>query len=74
MEEKTELMQSCEDLDCSTCDYALECFPPCKEETLLFRRSLKIKAVQRLMREIKEIDKELAEMMSKKEVEKNEKV
>lgn len=64
-----EICQECEDkgrADCGSCDYAGERWILPREEELWLKRKLKIKAIQRLQRELSMIDTELAEIMEQK--------
>ena len=47
------------DLDCSSCDYALDRFYLPREEELRIKKKGLQKAIERLQRQIEEIDKEL---------------
>lgn len=50
---------SCMDGDCYNCDTVGARWTPSREDSLLARRRLMIRAIQRLLRKIAEIDQEL---------------
>lgn len=51
--------QNCTEEDCCNCDTAGKRWAPQKEDALLARRRLMIRAIQRLLRKIEAIDREL---------------
>ncbi len=68
-----EICQKCEaagEGDCGSCDHAGERWILPREEELWLKRKLKIKAIERLQRELSMIDTELAEIMDQKQKEK----
>ena len=52
--------QNCQEDDCYNCDYAGERWTLSKADELRVRRKGLLKAIERLQREIAEIDRELA--------------
>lgn len=64
-----QICQECEaagEADCGSCDNAGDRWILPREEELWLKRKLKIKAIQRLERELSNIDTELAEIMATK--------
>lgn len=68
-----QICQECEaagEIDCGSCDHAGERWILSREEELGLKRKLKIKAIQRLQRDLSIIDTELAEIIDRKRQEK----
>lgn len=51
--------QDCQEEECYNCDHAGKRWQPAKEDRLLLRRKGLVKAIERLQRQIEEIDREL---------------
>ena len=68
-----QICQECEaagEIDCGSCDHAGERWILPREEEHWLKRKLKIKAIERLQRELSMIDTELAEIIDQKQKEK----
>lgn len=63
--ENIEECKKCIEPDCDTCEIALMRWEIDESERLWNLRTLKIKAIHRLMDEVKEIDKQIAEYKEK---------
>ena len=57
----------CKEEDCYNCDYAGERWYLSREDELINRRKLLIRAIERLQRRVEEIDEELARNGADKE-------
>ena len=68
-----QVCQECEvarEVDCGSCDHAGERWILSREDELWLMRKAKIKAIQRLQRDLSIIDTELAEIIDRKGKEK----
>ena len=54
--------EDCQEEDCYNCDNALDRWKLSSADKLHFRKKLKQKAIERMEREIAEIDRQLAEL------------
>lgn len=56
--------QGCKQEDCYNCEYAGQRWSLSREEELKMRRKMLVRAIERLQRQVQEIDKEMMQMDS----------